>query len=137
MSYDVSIEANSWALKSTEVPQCRRDAPSLVIVLIGLANHGGLDGCSTTNQTIGQAEARLAAIRERVLRERAEEAAVQALTESPPVCNWTASARQPGPDNGTFTKRQWPVLLSEQPGRWPAERDGKQRLQAKTVASPA
>ena len=40
----VSIEAINWALTLAPIPCGRRDASSLAIVLIGLANHAGPDG---------------------------------------------------------------------------------------------
>jgi hypothetical protein len=40
----VSIEAISWALNCAPIPTDRKDASSLAIVLIGLANHAGPDG---------------------------------------------------------------------------------------------
>ncbi|MEU0508599.1 helix-turn-helix domain-containing protein [Amycolatopsis sp. NPDC006125] len=35
----MSIEAISWALNRAPIPTCRKDASSLAVVLIGLANH--------------------------------------------------------------------------------------------------
>jgi hypothetical protein len=40
----VSIEAIYWALNHAPIPTDRKDASSLAIVLIGLANHAGPDG---------------------------------------------------------------------------------------------
>ena len=40
----MSIEAISWALRKAPIPPHRRDASSLAIVLVGLANHAGPDG---------------------------------------------------------------------------------------------
>jgi helix-turn-helix protein len=40
----VSIEAISWALNAAPIPRDRRDASSLAVVLVGLANHAGPDG---------------------------------------------------------------------------------------------
>ncbi|WP_425548762.1 helix-turn-helix domain-containing protein [Amycolatopsis ultiminotia] len=40
----MSIEAINWALKHAPIPPNRRDASSLTIVLIGLANHAEPDG---------------------------------------------------------------------------------------------
>jgi hypothetical protein len=40
----VSIEAISWALNEAPIPQERRDASSLAIVLVGLANHADPNG---------------------------------------------------------------------------------------------
>lgn len=42
----MSIEAINWALNDAPIPRDRRDASSLVSVLIGLANHAGTDGCN-------------------------------------------------------------------------------------------
>jgi hypothetical protein len=40
----MSIEAISWALNTAAIPTDRRDASSLAIVLVGLANHADPDG---------------------------------------------------------------------------------------------
>lgn len=40
----VSIEAISWALNKAPIPRERRDASSLTMVLVGLANHADPDG---------------------------------------------------------------------------------------------
>ncbi|WP_436493208.1 helix-turn-helix domain-containing protein [Actinokineospora sp. HUAS TT18] len=40
----VSIEAIHWALTAAPIPRDRRDASSLAIVLVGLANHADPDG---------------------------------------------------------------------------------------------
>lgn len=40
----MSIEAISWALNKAAIPHGRRDASSLAIVLVGLANHADPDG---------------------------------------------------------------------------------------------
>ena len=40
----MSIEAISWALTAAPIPTDRRDASSLAIVLVGLANHADPDG---------------------------------------------------------------------------------------------
>jgi hypothetical protein len=40
----MSIEAISWALNNAPIPSDRRDASSLAIVLVGLANHADPDG---------------------------------------------------------------------------------------------
>jgi hypothetical protein len=40
----VNIEAISWALNKAAIPHGRRDASSLAIVLVGLANHADPDG---------------------------------------------------------------------------------------------
>ncbi|HVV12778.1 helix-turn-helix domain-containing protein [Amycolatopsis sp.] len=40
----MSVEAISWALTDAPIPHGRRDAASLAVVLIGLANHAGPDG---------------------------------------------------------------------------------------------
>ncbi|HET6499337.1 MAG TPA: helix-turn-helix domain-containing protein [Amycolatopsis sp.] len=40
----MSIEAISWALNLAAIPRDRRDASSLTIVLVGLANHADPDG---------------------------------------------------------------------------------------------
>ncbi|TVT52605.1 hypothetical protein FNH05_12690, partial [Amycolatopsis rhizosphaerae] len=40
----MSVEAISWALTEAPIPRDRRDASSLAIVLVGLANHAGPDG---------------------------------------------------------------------------------------------
>lgn len=40
----MSIEAISWALNEAPIPQERRDASSLAIVLVGLANHADPNG---------------------------------------------------------------------------------------------
>jgi hypothetical protein len=40
----VSIEAINWALNDAPIPRDRRDASSLAIVLVGLANHADPDG---------------------------------------------------------------------------------------------
>ncbi|MGO1056951.1 helix-turn-helix domain-containing protein [Crossiella sp. CA198] len=40
----MSIEAMSWALNEAPIPSERRDASSLAIVLVGLANHADPDG---------------------------------------------------------------------------------------------
>lgn len=40
----MSIEAISWALNSAPIPRDRRDASSLAVVLVGLANHADPDG---------------------------------------------------------------------------------------------
>ncbi|WP_051791588.1 helix-turn-helix domain-containing protein [Amycolatopsis jejuensis] len=40
----MSIEAINWALKHAHIPHHRRDASSLAVVLIGLANHADPDG---------------------------------------------------------------------------------------------
>ncbi|MBN9742011.1 helix-turn-helix domain-containing protein [Amycolatopsis sp. A1MSW2902] len=42
----LSIEAIAWALNTAPIPRDRRDASSLAIVLVGLANHAGPDGCN-------------------------------------------------------------------------------------------
>lgn len=42
----MSIEAISWALNLAPIPTDRRDASSLTIVLVGLANHADPDGCN-------------------------------------------------------------------------------------------
>jgi Helix-turn-helix domain len=40
----VSVECIVWALNHAPVPRDRRDAPSLVLTLVGLANHANADG---------------------------------------------------------------------------------------------
>jgi hypothetical protein len=40
----VSIEAIHWALNAAPIPHDRRDASSLAMVLVGLANHVDPDG---------------------------------------------------------------------------------------------
>jgi hypothetical protein len=40
----MSIEAISWALNTAPIPRERRDASSLAVVLVGLANHADPDG---------------------------------------------------------------------------------------------
>jgi hypothetical protein len=40
----MSIEAIAWALNAAQIPPDRRDASSLAIVLVGLANHADPDG---------------------------------------------------------------------------------------------
>jgi len=40
----VSIEAINWALTTAAIPSGRRDASSLAVVLVGLANHADPDG---------------------------------------------------------------------------------------------
>jgi hypothetical protein len=40
----MSIEAIHWALNTAPIPPERRDASSLAMVLVGLANHAGPDG---------------------------------------------------------------------------------------------
>jgi hypothetical protein len=40
----MSIEAIHWALNTAPIPPDRRDASSLAMVLVGLANHAGPDG---------------------------------------------------------------------------------------------
>lgn len=40
----MSIEAISWALNKAPIPRDRRDASSLAVVLVGLANHADPDG---------------------------------------------------------------------------------------------
>jgi hypothetical protein len=40
----MSVEAIAWALTRAPIPRDRRDASSLAIVLVGLANHAGPDG---------------------------------------------------------------------------------------------
>lgn len=40
----MGVEAISWALTEAPIPRDRRDASSLAIVLVGLANHAGPDG---------------------------------------------------------------------------------------------
>lgn len=40
----MSIEAISWALNGAPIPRERRDASSLAVVLVGLANHADPDG---------------------------------------------------------------------------------------------
>lgn len=40
----MSIEAISWALNAAPIPRDRRDASSLAMVLVGLANHADTDG---------------------------------------------------------------------------------------------
>ena len=40
----MSIEAITWALNTAQIPTDRRDASSLAIVLVGLANHADPDG---------------------------------------------------------------------------------------------
>ncbi|MDX3188641.1 helix-turn-helix domain-containing protein [Streptomyces sp. MN03-5084-2B] len=40
----MSIEAISWALNQAPIPTDRRDASSLAMVLVGLANHADPDG---------------------------------------------------------------------------------------------
>lgn len=40
----MSIEAINWALNTAPIPRERRDASSLTIVLVGLANHADPDG---------------------------------------------------------------------------------------------
>jgi hypothetical protein len=40
----VSIEVINWALTSAPIPRNRRDASSLAVVLVGLANHADPDG---------------------------------------------------------------------------------------------
>jgi Helix-turn-helix domain len=40
----MSIEAISWALNEAPIPTDRRDASSLAMVLVGLANHADPDG---------------------------------------------------------------------------------------------
>lgn len=42
----MSIEAIKWVLNEAPIPRDRRDASSLTIVLLGLANHAGSDGCN-------------------------------------------------------------------------------------------
>jgi hypothetical protein len=40
----MSIEAITWALNHAPIPTGRRDASSLAMVLVGLANHADPDG---------------------------------------------------------------------------------------------
>lgn len=40
----MSVEAIHWALNAAPIPRDRRDASSLAIVLVGLANHADSDG---------------------------------------------------------------------------------------------
>lgn len=42
----MSIEAIHWALNAAPIPRDRRDASSLAMVLVGLANHADPDGCN-------------------------------------------------------------------------------------------
>lgn len=42
----MSLEAITWALNHAPIPRDRRDASSLAVVLLGLANHAGPDGCN-------------------------------------------------------------------------------------------
>jgi hypothetical protein len=42
----MSIEAISWVLNRAPIPAGRRDASSLAMVLIGLANHADPEGCN-------------------------------------------------------------------------------------------
>jgi hypothetical protein len=42
----MSIEAISWVLNDAPIPANRRDASSLAMVLVGLANHADPDGCN-------------------------------------------------------------------------------------------
>jgi hypothetical protein len=42
----MSIEAISWVLNRAPIPADRRDASSLAMVLIGLANHADPEGCN-------------------------------------------------------------------------------------------
>ncbi|MFD1049858.1 helix-turn-helix domain-containing protein, partial [Kibdelosporangium lantanae] len=42
----MSIEAISWVLNHASIPSHRRDASSLAMVLVGLANHADPDGCN-------------------------------------------------------------------------------------------
>ncbi|WP_203612712.1 hypothetical protein [Amycolatopsis sp. SID8362] len=76
----MSIEAISWALNAAEIPRKRRDASSLAIVLAGLANHAGPDGCNAF-PSIGTLT-RYTRLSERSVRTRSARSG-----------NWSSSAR--------------------------------------------